>query len=114
MEPRLKDKEVINIISSNNAYNGNIKNNKINFKTKILKDKPININDVFSPLKVLNTLNKMVDEYYLNLDFNKINKDEYKKMIIHLIYYCSLFSNDINKDILKFLVYCLKTDKIKE
>ena len=79
-----------------------------------MKDKPINLNDVFSPVKVLNTLNKLVDEYYLNLDFNKINKDEYKKIIIHLIYYCSLFTNDISKDVIRFLIYCLKTDKIKE
>ena len=113
LEPKLKDKDVLNMIA-NPGFNGNIKNNKINFKTKILKDKPINLNDVFSPLKVFNTTNKILDEYYLNLDFSKVNKDEYKKLIIHLIYYCSLYPNDFNKEIVKFLIYCLKTDKIKE
>ena len=113
LEPKLKEKDVLNIIA-NPGFNGNIKNNKINFKAKILKDKPINLNDVFSPLKVLNTTNKILDEYYLNLDFSKVNKDEYKKLIIHLIYYCSLYPNDFNKEIIKFLIYCLKTDKIKE
>ena len=113
LEPKLKEKDVLNIIA-NPGFNGNIKNNKINFKAKILKDKPINLNDVFSPLKVLNTTNKILDEYYLNLDFGKVNKDEYKKLIIHLIYYCSLYPNDFNKEIIKFLIYCLKTDKIKE
>ena len=63
---------------------------------------------------MLNTTNKILDEYYLNLDFSKVNKDEYKKLIIHLIYYCSLYPNDFNKEIIKFLIYCLKTDKIKE
>ena len=113
LEAKLKDKDVLNIIA-NSGYNGNIKNNKISFKTKILKDKPINLNDAFSPLKVLNSLNKILEEYYLNLEHGKINKDEYKKLIIHLIYYCSLFPNDFNKEIIKFLIYCLKTDKIKE
>ena len=113
LEPKLKDKDVLNIIV-NPGYNGNIKNNKINFKAKILKDKPINLNDVFSPLKVLNNLNRILDEYYSNLDFSKINKDEYKKLIVHLIYYCSLFPNDFNKDVIKFLIYCLKTEKSKE
>ena len=113
LEPKLKEKEVLNILA-NIGYNGNIKNNKISFKAKILKDKAINLNDVFSPIKVFNHLNKMLDEYYLNLDFGKINKDEYKKLIIHLIYYCSIFQNDFDKDIIKFLIYCLKTDKIKE
>ena len=110
LDPKLKDKEVLNVIA-NIGYNGNIKNNKITFKAKILKDKPININDVFSPLKVLNNSNKMLDEYYLNLDFGKINKDEYRKMIVHLIYYCNLFPNDFNKEIIKFLLYCLKNEK---
>ena len=113
LEPKLKEKDVLNIIA-NPSFNGNIKNKKINFKAKILKDKPINLNDVFSPLKLLNTTNKILDEYYLNLDFSKVNKDEYKKLIIHLIYYCSLYPNDFNKEIIKFLIYCLKTEKIKE
>ena len=113
LEPKLKEKDVLNIIA-NPGFNGNIKNNKINFKAKILKDKPINLNDVFSPLKVLNTTNKILDEYDLNLDFSKVNKDEYKKLIIHLIYYCNLYPNDFNKEIIKFLIYCLKTEKIKE
>ena len=113
LEPKLKDKDVLGIIT-NAGYNGNIKGNKINFKTKILKDKPISLNDVFSPLKLLNNLNKMIDEYYLNLDFGKINKDEYKKLIIQVIYYINLFPNDFNKDIIKFLIYCLKIEKNKE
>ena len=113
LEPKLKDKDVLSIIN-NASFNGNIKGNKINFKTKILKDKPISLNDVFSPLKMLNNLNKMLDEYYLNLDFGKVNKDEYKKLIIQVIYYINLVPNDINKDIIKFLIYCLKIEKNKE
>ena len=113
LEPKLKDKDALAIIA-NPGYNGNIKNNKINFKTKLLKDKPINVNDVFSPLKVLNNLNKMIDEYYLNLDFGKINKDEYKKLIIHIIYFCSLYPNDFDKEIIKLMIYCIKIDKSKE
>ena len=109
LEPKLKEKETLNAIS-NVSFNGNIKNNKITFKTKFLKDKVFNINDVFSPLKVYNLLNKMVDEYYQNLEFSKINKDDYKKLIIHLIYYCSLFPQDFDKGIIKFLIYCLKTE----
>ena len=113
LEPKLKDKDVLSIIN-NASFNGNIKGNKINFKTKILKDKPISLNDIFSPLKMLNNLNKMLDEYYVNLDFGKVNKDEYKKLIIQVIYYINLVPNDINKDIIKFLIYCLKIEKNKE
>ncbi len=114
LETKIKDKEFTNILLSNPSFNGNIKNQKINFKAKIIKDKSININDVFSPVKLHNNLNKIVDEYYQNLDFNKINKDEYRKMIIHLIYYCNLFSQEFNKGITKFLIYCLKIEKNKE
>ena len=113
LEPKLKDKEVLNIIS-NVGLNSNIKGNKINFKTKILKDKIISLNDVFTPLKLFNSLNKQFDEFYLTTEFGKINKDEYRKLVIHLIYYCSLFPNDFDKDIIKFLIYCLKFDKNKE
>lgn len=109
LDPKLKEKEALTTIS-NPSFNGNLKNNKISFKTKLLKDKMFNINDVFSPLKVYNQLNKIVDEYFQNLEFNKINKDEYKKLIIHLIYYCSLYPQEFHKGIIKFLVYCLKTE----
>ena len=109
LEPKLKEKEILSNIS-NVAFNGNIKNNKITFKTKILKDKVFNLNDVYSPLKVYSQLNKMVDDLFQNLDFSKINKDEYKKLIIHLIYYCSLFPQEFDKTIIKFLIYCLKTE----
>ena len=109
LEPKLKEKEMLSNIS-NVTFNGNIKNNKITFKAKILKDKIFNINDIFSPLKVYNQLNKMVDEFSQNLEFNKINKDEYKKLIIHLIYYCSLFPQEFDKTIIKYLIYCLKTE----
>ena len=109
LEAKIKEKDVLNIIS-NVSFNGNIKNNKITFKTKFLKDKIFNINDVFSPLKAYYQLNKMVDEYNQNMDFSKINKDEYKKLIIHLIYYCSLFPQEFDKGILKFLIFCLKTE----
>ena len=108
LEPKLKEKEALTIIS-NASFNGNLKNNKITFKTKFLKDKTFNLNDVFSPLKVYNQLNKMIDEYNKNLDFSKINKEEYKKLIIHLIYYCNLYPQDF-KGITKFLIFCLKTE----
>ena len=109
IEPKLKEKEALKEIA-NVSFNGNVKNNKISFKTKLLKDKMFNINDVFSPLKVYNQLNKLVGDYYQNLEFNKINKDEYKKLIIHLIYYCGLYPQEFHKGIIKFLIYCLKTE----
>ena len=51
----------------------------------------------------------MIDEYNKHLDFSKINKEEYKKLIIHLIYYCNLYPQDF-KGITKFLIFCLKTE----
>lgn len=110
LEPKLKEKDALNIVS-NPTFNGILKNNKITFKTKFIKDKNIVINEVSSPLKIYKELNKMLDDYNQNLDFTKINKDDYKKIIVHLIYYCNnLYPQDFQKGIIKFLVYCLKTE----
>ena len=110
LEPKLKEKDALNIVS-NATFNGILKNNKITFKTKFIKDKNIVINEVSSPIKVYKELSKMLDEYNQNLDFTKINKDDYKKLIVHLIYYCNnLYPQDFQKGIIKFLVYCLKID----
>jgi len=110
LEPKLKEKDALNIVS-NATFNGIIKNNKITFKSKFIKDKNIVINEVSSPIKVYKELNKMLDDYNQNLDFTKINKDDYKKLIVHLIYYCNnLYPQDFQKGIIKFLFYCLKID----
>ena len=109
IECKLKEKEIINSITSAN-FNESIKKSNLNFKAKILKDKAYSFSEIASPYKIYTQLNKMLEGYLKKLDFGKVNKEEYKKLIMQLIYYCNMFQDDFPKDVIKFLVYCLKTE----
>ena len=82
---------------------------KSKIKLKI-KKKSAYFEHAYSIVKVYEEINKMVDNYYQTLDVKNIPKDEYKKLVVFLIYYCKLFEEDVPKDIDKFLYDCLDID----
>ena len=99
-----KDKDNLLLIQNLNissTIGGTIK-----FKSKYYKNKEIKIENIYSPKSIYNITNDMLDNYYNSLDFKKINKIEYEKIIIHLLYYSRLIENKLPKDINKFLFYC--------
>ena len=55
-------------------------------------------------------MKKIFDIYYQTLDFSKISKEEYNKLVISLIYYCKIFQDEVPQDIDKFLYDCLDID----
>ena len=42
----------------------------------------------------------MLDIYYEDLDFSKINYDDYEKAIVNLIFYTEIFEKEFPKDII--------------
>ena len=50
----------------------------------------------------------MLDIYYKDLDFSKINYDDYEKAIFNLIFYTEIFEKEFPKDINNFLFFCLE------
>ena len=99
-----KPKDIIPMIQ-NLSFNVNIKCT-LKFKSKYYKNKEIKIVDIYSPKTIYNITNKMLDNYYNDLNFNNIDKNEYEKIIIHLLYYSQLLENKLPKDINRFLFYC--------
>ena len=101
-----KTKEILLIIQNLNISD-NI-NCTLKFKSKYYnKNKELKIESIYSPKTIYRITNNMIDNYYNNLDFQKINKVEYEKIIIHLLFYSQLLANELPKDINKFLFYCL-------
>ena len=89
----------------------NFGKNKIKSKIKLkFKNKSEHFDEIYSIVKVYEEINKMVDSYYKTLDFKSIPKDEFKKLVVFLIYYCTLFEEEMPRDIDKFLCYCLDID----
>ena len=78
----------------------------LKFKSKYYKNKEIKIENIYSPKSLYYITNNMLDNYYNDLDFKKINSIEYERIIIHLLYYSHLIENELPKDINKFLFYC--------
>ena len=112
LESQKNYKDIINIIEDNkNNLCENIKN-KIIFKSKYYKYKIITYNDIFSPKVLYKISNQLLNNYYIDLDFNKVNKYQYDKILICLLFYSHIFQNDFPKDINKFLFYCLINDSL--
>lgn len=79
----------------------------LKFKSKYYnKNKEIKIDSIYSLRTIYSITNSMLDNYYNDLDITRINKTEYEKIIIHLIYYSQLLEKQLPKDINKFLFYC--------
>ena len=106
LQSKVSPKKIIPIIESLNS-NNKIKN-RINFKSKYYKNKEIKFEEIYCPKEIFMITNNMLDKYYQDLDFKKIDDIEYEKIIIYLIYYVQLFENKLPKDINKFLFYCLE------
>ena len=98
-----KPKDILPIIQNLNI-NSTI-NCTLKFKSKYYKNKEIKIENIDSPKSIYNITNNMLDNYYNDLDYKKINKIEYERIIIHLLFY-SQFIENLPEDINKFLFYC--------
>lgn len=82
---------------------------KMSFDSKIYtKNKNMKLNELYSPKTIYNITKNMLDIYYKDLDFSKINYSDYEKSIINLIAYTDIFGKDFPKDINNFLFYCLE------
>ena len=110
LESQKRNKEILNILEDNeNIIKGNIKN-KIIFKSKFHKNKMIIYNDIYSPIMLYKISSELLESYYTDLDFNKVNKYKYDKLLICLLFYSQLLESDLPRDINKFLFYCLVID----
>jgi len=80
---------------------------KINFKTK---KKKTYLEMIYSYVTIYEKITSILNEYYNDLDYSKIDKNEFNKLIIYLIYFTTIFNDDFPKDITTFLFYCLDYD----
>ena len=102
-------KEISDILENSNL-DDNIQN-KIIIKSRYFKKKIISYNDIYSPLKIYNISSQILENYYKNLNFNIMNKYQYEKILICLLFYSKIFENELPKDINKFLFYCFIVEK---
>ncbi len=77
---------------------------KITFKTKKIK-KYYEMS--YSFIRIYNTITNILNDYYKDLDYSKIDKEEYYRIIIYLIYFTTILNEDFPKDTNLFLFYCL-------
>jgi len=77
---------------------------KINFKTKKIKRY---YETSYSFIRIYNIITNILNDYYKDLDYSKINKEEYNKIIIYLIYFTTILNDDFPEDTNLFLFYCL-------
>lgn len=105
VEVNKKIDEVKAILESNNL--GNNIPSRIIFKSKHYRNKIISYNDIYSPRMLYSKSNEMLNSYFKDLSFDKINIYEYEKILIYLIFYSKIYQEQLPKDINKFLFYCL-------
>ena len=77
---------------------------KINFEAKKFK---VNFDYTYSFITMYDIISSILNQYYEDLDDSKINKEEYNKLILYLIYYTTILNDDFPKDTSFFLFYCL-------
>ena len=105
--PENEDKnEIGNEIVENLQKEGKITKN-ISLKSDLLNKEEIKNDFIYYPYSLYLKLNELVDKYYISLDFESFDKDEYYKLIINVIYYVRHIKDKIPQGILKFLFYCL-------
>ena len=56
-------------------------------------------------------MTSLLNVYSKDLDISKINKEEYNKLILYLLYYATIL--ELPKETNLFLFYCLDLDVIK-
>ena len=77
---------------------------RINFEAKKFK---VNFDYTYSFITMYDIISSILNQYYEDLDDSKINKEEYNKLILYLIYYTTILNDDFPKDTSFFLFYCL-------
>ena len=101
------DKKKANDIKAS-SYSYGVRENKvkISFKAKAISKK---YDTIYSFMHIYTLISDFVNEYYRTLDYSKIDKEEFNKIIIYLIYYISILNenNLFPKDLSSFLFYCL-------
>ena len=80
---------------------------KINFKTK---KKKFYSENCYSFITIYEKITSILNEYYNDLDYSKIDKNEYNKLIIFLMYFTTILNEEFPKEITLFLFYCLELD----
>ena len=105
-----KTKEIMAILQLN--INQRINSAKLTFKSKFYnKNKKIEYKEQLSPLMIYDHANKMLENYLQDLNPERIDKNDFEEIIIHLIYYTEIMPDKFPKDINKFLFYCLGEKK---
>jgi hypothetical protein len=80
---------------------------KINFKAK---KKKFYSENCYSFITIYEKITSILNEYYNDLDYSKIDKNEYNKLIIFLMYFTTILNEEFPKEITLFLFYCLELD----
>ena len=80
---------------------------KIFFKAR---KKNFKFESSYSFITIYDKITSMLNEYYKDLDDSKIDKNEYNKLIIFLMYFTTILNDDFPKEITLFLFYCLELD----
>ena len=83
----------------------------ISFKTEYWINKEVKYDYIYYPVTIHSKLKKLINELYMNLNITNLNKDEYNKLVIDIIYYSRLIKNNMPAGIFKFLFYCLNDNK---
>ena len=111
--PETEDKnEIENEILEHLKKEGIITKN-ISLKSDLLSQGEIKSDFIYYPYTLYLKLNELLDKYYINLDIESSDKEEYYKLILNIIYYGRIIKDKIPQGILKFLFYCLcKTNDI--
>ena len=107
LESEKKLYEIKNIFEEGDKIIDGIIKNKIIFKSKFHKNKILIYNEIYSPIMFYNLSNHLLECYFDELDFNKVNKYQYEKILICLLLYSQIWESELPKDINRFLFYCL-------
>ena len=105
LDSKMKASAIIPVIQ-NLSFSGVVKS-KLTFKSKLYKGKHTTFTDIYSPIMIYNKTNNMLSAYYKDLNFNKIDMEEYSKILIFLMFYCQVLDKEIPENIDRFLLYCL-------
>jgi hypothetical protein len=101
------DKKKANDIKAS-SYSYGVRENKvkITFKTKNITKK---YEFIYSFMYIYNMISEFLNDYYKTLDYSKIDKEEFNKIIIYLIYYITILNenNLFPQELNQFLLYCL-------
>jgi len=104
------DKKKINEIKAP-AFSFGTNEIKAKITFKVGKKNKLYFENSYSFITIYDKITTILNKYYQDLDYSQINKNEYNQLIIYLIYFTTILSDDFPKDINLFLFYCLDFDK---